>query len=190
MKIQLLARTRLFVFFLANLFLFACQDDENPVAPDPITPETVEYKLESQQVATFQTIENGEETPLDEDKLAAHFGKRVEAFVPIEIISNVDSITFIKKGLIEEKFKTKWEEGNKLYLYNDHDESWTFIGEKNGSTFILKAAFFARRISNNERTRFLLGQSYGESTYDALIPSQEEYNLIWLQIEASYTNNF
>lgn len=185
MKI-LLPSNHLIYLFIVSLFLIACQDDEIVVPPDPTEPETVEFKLKSQQVVSFQNIENGKATSLHEDKLPEYFGKRVQAFVPVEIVASADSTTFVKEGLLKEKFKTKWDEGGKLYLYNDHNESWTFLGEKAGDTFLLKTVFFSRKISSKERAKVLLGQAYGQSTYDDLILDQEESNLIWLQIDAFF----
>lgn len=60
---------------------------------------------------------------MDESKINDYFGDRVASFIPLEVIVKTDSTIFVKQGDLEERFRTKWEEENKLYAYNDHDKS-------------------------------------------------------------------
>lgn len=135
----------------------------------------------------FYAVEDAEQTDLSgEEKIEEHFGSRVQLFLPLEIIISSDSTTFVKAGGLEEKYKTKWEKGQELYIYEDSTKEWSLIGKEIDNAFRLSVAFFSKKVSANDRSSATLGQAYAVENYDTLIVPNEQYRLIWLKIEAAY----
>ncbi len=185
MKIPLFRLRQIQLFTLA-LLLFACKDDNVVIPPDPKAPRILELKLASRKVIEFRSIEDSKETgSLGEDEIEEHFGSRVRSFIPNEITISKDSTTFVKAGSLEEKFRTKWE-NDELYRYDENTKTWNFLGKRTGDVFLLSAAFFSKKVSARERSSTILGQAYALENFDTLIAQSEQYNLIWLKVEATY----
>jgi len=175
--------------FISVLILSSCKDNGgiSPVQPPEEEQAVLNFKLRKLNVAAFLSITDpGMPADMDESKIQEYFGDRVASFVPIEITVKADSTVFVKQGGLEEKFRTKWEEENKLYVYNDHDKSWTLLGEKTEGTFVLKVGFFSKTVQGASRSSTLLGQEYALDSYDGLISDQEASNLVWLSIDLFY----
>lgn len=170
--------------------MFSCKDDNLVIPTEPEEPEVIELKLKSQKVIEFQSIINSDQpTKIAEDKTEEIFGSRIKYFIPIEIIINADSTTLIKEGSITEKFKSKWENPEELYIKDENNESWNLLGTKSVDSFILKTSFFFKQVQGLERNSALLGQAYALENYSSLISPNEQFNLTWLRIDASYKNN-
>ncbi|PRD57058.1 hypothetical protein [Sphingobacterium gobiense] len=185
-------KTPLFKLWQIQLFaivflLFACKDDNVVIPPDPEEPGILKLKFESRKVIEFRSIEDSKETgSLGEDEIEEHFGSRVRSFIPNEITISKDSTTFVKAGPLEEKFRTKWEGNDDLYLYDDNTKTWNFLGKRTDDVFLLSAAFFSKKVSARERVSTILGQAYALENFDTLIAQSKQYNLIWLKVEATY----
>lgn len=186
MKITLLKLRQIRLFAIV-LLMFSCKDDDVVTPPDPEEPGMLELKLESHKVVAFQSIEDSQETgTLAEDKIEEYFGSRVQSFIPVEITISDDSTTFVKAGSLKEKFRTKWENNDELYLYDGNNETWSLLGKKSGESFLLKSAFFFKKVHGQERNSNIIGQAYALENYNTFISPDEQYSLIWLRIDASY----
>ncbi|WP_144043753.1 hypothetical protein [Sphingobacterium cellulitidis] len=181
---------RLLILIALPLLLFSCKNDNLVTPTEPKEPEVMELKLKSQKVIEFQSIINSDQpTKIAEDKIEGIFGSRIKYFIPIEIIISSDSTTLIKEGSIKEKFKSKWENAEELYIKDENKESWNLLGTKSGDSFILKTAFFFKQVQGIERNSTVLGQAYALENYSSLVSPNEQFNLTWLRIDASYKNN-
>ncbi|WFB62131.1 hypothetical protein PZ892_10605 [Sphingobacterium sp. WM] len=181
---------RLLILIALPLLMFSCKDDNLVTPAEPEEPEVMKLKLKSQEVIEFQSIINSDQpTKIAEDKIEGIFGSRIKYFIPIEIIISADSTTLIKEGSITEKYKSKWENAEELYIKDENKESWKLLGTKSGDSFILKTAFFFKQVQGLERNSALLGQAYELENYSSLISPDEQFNLTWLRIDATYKNN-
>lgn len=170
--------------------MFSCKDDHLVIPAEPEEPEVMKLKLKSQEVIEFHSIINSDQpTKIAEDKIEGIFGSRIKYFIPIEIIISADSTTLIKEGSITEKYKSKWENAEELYIKDENKESWNLLGTKSGDSFILKTAFYFKQVQGLERNSTLLGQAYALENNSSLISPNEQFSLTWLRIDASYKNN-
>lgn len=186
MKTPLVKPLQIYLFAIV-LLMFSCKNDNVITPQEPEEPGILELKLESRNVIEFRSVEDSKETgTLEEDKIGEHFGTRVQSFIPTEITISNDSTTFVKAGALKEKFRTKWEGNNELYLYDDNEESWSYFGKRTDDVFLLSASFFSKKVSGDERASTILGQEYALENYENLIGPSEQYSLIWLKIEATY----
>lgn len=124
---------RLLILIALPLLMFSCKDDNLVTPAEPEEPEVMKLKLKSQEVIEFQSIINSDQpTKIAEDKIEGIFGSRIKYFIPIEIIISADSTTLIKEGSITEKYKSKWENAEELYIKDENKESWKLLGTKSG----------------------------------------------------------
>jgi len=182
-----LFKLRLIYVFAIALLMFSCQDDNIVTPPDPEVPEIFELKLGSYKVIEFQSVDGFDgKSEIGEDNIEEYFGTRLESFVPVEITISNDSTTFVKRGALQENFRTKWENNDELFLYDDNTKAWSLLGKRTEDVFLLSVAFFYKKVSTSEIVNTILGQAYALENYDTLIMPGEKYSLIWLKIEATY----
>lgn len=183
----ILLNYRLMHLFVAAFLLSSCKDNNVIVLPNSEEPEILELKLRSHKVVEFQSVINNQEpVTLGEEKVVEYFGSRVLSFLPVEIKISHDSTTFVKPSSFIEKYRSKWENKDELYVYNGNNDTWSLLGKKSDETFVLKSAFFFKKVRGKERNGNVLGQAYALENYDSLISGDEQYNLVWLRIDALF----
>lgn len=177
---------------LQAVFLMAiavsCKDKDEDTIPVPVNEDPVHLKFDTKNVIAFQSISAGNSIELDESEIETHFGNRTALFIPTEVILKKDSLILLKQNDLQEGYQAKWENDNQLYILNESDNSWTFMGEKtNATTFRLKFAFYSKKTTGVSRSYAILGNEYALEDHAALIDADEtSSNLIWLTMDALY----
>ncbi|WP_126973962.1 hypothetical protein [Gynurincola endophyticus] len=181
---RLMALQAVFIMAVA----VSCKDKDEDTIPVPTNEDPVHLKFDTKNVVAFQVISSGNSSDLNESELETHFGNRVALFIPTEIIIKKDSLILLKENDLQEGYQAKWENDNQLYILNEGDNSWTFIGEKTNTTsFHMKFAFYSKRVTGISRNYVVLGNEYALDNHDELMAADEtQSSLVWLKIEAVY----
>lgn len=158
------------IAILTVIVLAGCSkpgDGRDP-EPKPTLPaeNIITLGLGDNRVVAFYSSAKNEinKTTLDTADIKSHFGNRVQAFIPLKMVINNDSLTITKPFDVMEKYEARWKE-NMLFYRSLQASEWKAFGlTKNDESYMLNTQYYLIKSSNDIMKSTIIGQNYADTS--------------------------